>query len=112
MVLGPIEVSQQLKVLLSLDPPDGEELQVDFEPDKDEEKSCQDRNDAEHGPQVEMVADKEVEEEDQTSQDEEEKENEMEDEPGKDQPDVEVEPTDYQEDVGEEPGEVESETPA
>ena len=111
VVLVPIEVSQQLEVLLSLESPDGEELQVDFEPDKYEEKSCQDGDDAEEGPQVELVTDQEVEQEDQTTQDQDQQEDEMEDEPGEDQSQVEVDPTDDQEDVGEEPGEVGGETP-
>ena len=112
MVLAPIEVSQELQVLLSLDPPDGKELEVDLEPDKDEEKSGQDGNYAEHRAEGEVVADQQVEEEDQAAEDEEEKEDEMEDEPGEDQSDAEVDPADHKEDVGQEPGEVEAESPA
>ena len=79
MFLVPIEVSQLLEVLLSLHPPDGEKLQVDFEPDKDEEKTSQDGNQAEEGAEEKVVAHQKVEEEDETTQDEEEKEDEVED---------------------------------
>ena len=53
---------------MSLESPDSEELEVDFEPDEDEKESCEDGNDAEEGPDVEVEGDEEVEKEDETTE--------------------------------------------
>ena len=85
------------------------ELKVDFQPDKNEEQSCEDWNDTEQGPHVELVGHQEMEEEAEATEYEEDEEDEMKDEPGDDEFNVEVDPTHHQEDVGEEPEEVSSE---
>ena len=66
-----VKVFQQLKLSLPFNPPESEELEIDFEPDEGEKEPGQYWNGAQQGPHVKPERHEQVQQEDQTTQQEE-----------------------------------------